>query len=110
MAVEEQQETASYRKVSCGQLRLSDAGSNVHLSGWVHRRRDQGALIFIDLRDRDGLTQVVFNRESDPAAHAIAEEVRSEYVLKVDGTVHERGADRSNPNLATGEVEVFASN
>ncbi len=110
METMERSHTATYRKVSCGQLRLSDAGSSVRLSGWVHRRRDQGALIFIDLRDRDGLTQVVFNRETDPGAHSIAEEVRSEYVLQVEGTVHERGDERANPNLETGEVEVMASN
>jgi aspartyl-tRNA synthetase len=110
METMERSQTATYRKVSCGQLRLADAGSSVRLSGWVHRRRDQGALIFIDLRDRDGLTQVVFNRETDPDSHSIAEEVRSEYVLQVEGTVHERGEERANPNLATGEVEVMASN
>jgi aspartyl-tRNA synthetase len=80
----------------------------VRLSGWVHRRRDQGALIFIDLRDRDGLTQVVFNREVNPESHTVAEEARSEYVLQVEGRVEERGADRANPNLATGEIEVLA--
>src|SRR5438270_7131191 len=97
-----------FTKVNCGQLRLADVGRSVRLSGWVHRRRDQGALIFIDLRDRDGLTQIVFNRESNPAAHKIAEETRSEYVLQVEGTVQERGADRVNPNLDTGEIEVAA--
>jgi aspartyl-tRNA synthetase len=108
MEAGEQAQSETSRKVSCGQLRLSDTGSQVNLSGWVHRRRDQGALIFIDLRDRDGLTQVVFNRETDPQSHAIAEEVRSEYVLRVEGAVHERGAERANPNLNTGEVEVMA--
>jgi aspartyl-tRNA synthetase len=77
------------------------------LNGWVHRRRDQGALIFIDLRDRDGITQVVFNREANPEAHRIAEEARSEYVLQVEGSVQHRGEDRVNPNLSTGEVEVI---
>jgi aspartyl-tRNA synthetase len=100
----------SYDKVSCGQLRAGDAGRLVRLSGWVHRRRDQGALIFIDLRDRDGLTQVVFNREANPTAHPVAEEARSEYVLQVEGRVEERGAERANPNLATGDIEVFVEN
>src|SRR4051812_1434198 len=99
-----------YTKVNCGQLRVADTGRKVRLSGWVHRRRDQGALIFIDLRDRDGLTQIVFNRETNPGAHKIAEEARSEYVLQVEGTVQERGTDRVNPNLETGEVEVTADN
>jgi aspartyl-tRNA synthetase len=96
----------SYGRVSCGELRAGDAGRSVRLSGWVHRRRDQGALIFIDLRDHDGMTQVVFNREANPEAHATAEEVRSEYVLQVEGQVAERGAERVNPNLGTGEIEV----
>lgn len=95
-----------YVKVNCGQIRAADVGRMVRLSGWVHRRRDQGALIFIDLRDRDGLTQIVFNLETNPQAHKVAEDVRSEYVLQVEGTVRLRGADRVNPNLDTGEVEV----
>src|SRR5215210_5123531 len=90
-----------YLKVNCGQLRAADAGRKVQLNGWVHRRRDQGALIFIDVRDRDGITQVVLNRETDPQAHRIAEEVRSEYVLRVEGEVRLRGAERINPNLST---------
>jgi aspartyl-tRNA synthetase len=97
-----------YTKVNCGQLRLTDVGRAVKVSGWVHRRRDQGALIFIDIRDRDGITQLVFNRETNPRAHSVAEQVRSEYVLQVEGTVQARGADRVNPNLDTGEVEVMA--
>src|SRR5687767_7651162 len=97
-----------YEKVNCGQLRAADAGRKVRLSGWVHRRRDQGALIFVDLRDRDGITQIVFNRETDPASHDVAEELRSEYVLQVEGRAAPRGADRVNPNLDTGEIEVVA--
>jgi aspartyl-tRNA synthetase len=100
-------EQTSYTKINCGQLRLADVDRKVKLSGWVHRRRDQGALIFIDLRDRDGLTQLVFNRETNPGAHALAEGVRSEYVLQAEGMVQARGADRVNPNLDTGEVEVM---
>ncbi|HET6314586.1 MAG TPA: aspartate--tRNA ligase [Chloroflexia bacterium] len=99
---------AGYERVSCGQLRSQDDGRQVQLNGWVHRRRDQGALIFIDLRDRDGITQVVLNREQNSQAHKLAESVRSEYVLRVEGTVQLRGAERVNPNLGTGEVEVVA--
>jgi aspartyl-tRNA synthetase len=102
------EEKSTYSKVSCGHLRSADVGRMVRLNGWVHRRRDQGALIFIDLRDRDGITQVVFNRESNLEAHRIAEEVRSEYVLRIEGRVEHRGADRVNPNLDTGEVEVVS--
>src|SRR3954464_9112281 len=69
-------------KVECGELRAADAGRFVQLNGWVHRRRDQGALIFIDLRDRRGLTQVVFNQETNPEAHRLAEQARPEFVLR----------------------------
>ncbi len=107
-AIIPQENQEGYRKVNCGELRAADVGRKVQLNGWVHRRRDQGALIFIDLRDRWGMTQVVFNRETNPQAHSIAEEVRSEYVLRVEGTVTLRGDDRVNPNLATGEIEAPA--
>ena len=77
--------------------------------GWVHRRRDHGAVIFIDLRDREGLTQAVFHEEIDPAVHQRAEEVRTEYVIAVEGAVKQRSAGTVNPNMATGEIEVVAS-
>ncbi len=95
------------RTHTCGELRVADAGKSVLLMGWVHRRRDLGQLIFLDLRDRDGLTQVVCNKEKNPDAHARADECRSEYVVAVEGVVARR--DKPNPNLATGEVEVMAS-
>src|SRR5438067_6938876 len=106
MEASQVQSPGTISKVTCGQLRAADAGRFVQLNGWVHRRRDQGALIFIDLRDRWGMTQVVFNRETNPAAHKVAEEVRSEYVIRVEGVVSLRGSERVNPNLETGEVEV----
>jgi aspartyl-tRNA synthetase len=96
------------RTHSCGALRASDEGRNVLLMGWVHRRRDHGGVVFVDLRDREGLTQVVFH-EDIGAAHARAELVRPEYVIAVEGKVALRGAGANNPNLATGEVEVVAS-
>ena len=77
--------------------------------GWVHRRRDHGGVIFVDLRDREGLTQVVFHEDVDAAVHQRAEEVRPEYVIAVQGTVAPRGPAAVNPNLATGEIEVVAS-
>ncbi|MBI1357511.1 MAG: aspartate--tRNA ligase [Acidobacteria bacterium] len=92
----------------CGELRPDHVGQNALLMGWVHRRRDLGGLIFIHLRDREGITQVVFNPEVDPAAHARAEQLRSEYVVAVEGPVVRRDADTINPNLATGEVEISA--
>ena len=96
------------RTHSCGALRAADEGQNVLLMGWVHRRRDHGGVVFVDLRDRDGLTQVVFH-EDIGAAHARAELVRPEYVIAVEGKVALRGAGANNPNLETGEVEVAAS-
>ena len=90
-----------------GDLRASDADKEVTLMGWVHRRRDLGNIIFIDLRDRGGIAQIVFNKELAPAAHARAEELRSEYVIAVQGRVSPR--QKTNPDLASGDVEVFAS-
>jgi aspartyl-tRNA synthetase len=92
----------------CGELRASDTGQTVNVMGWVHRRRDHGGLIFIDLRDRGGLIQVVVDPQAAPEAHAIANEARSEFVLAVRGLVLKREAGRENPNLATGDVEVHA--
>ncbi len=91
----------------CGDLRGTDAGSEVVLMGWVHRRRDLGNLIFIDLRDRTGLVQIVFNKEQNSAAQAKAEELRSEFVVAVRGKVERR--QKSNPDLSSGEIEVMAS-
>jgi aspartyl-tRNA synthetase len=90
----------------CGNLRATDADKDVVLMGWVHRRRDLGNLIFIDLRDRTGLAQIVFNKELHPAAHARAEELRSEFVVAVTGRVVKR--QKANPDLASGEVEIMA--
>jgi len=92
----------------CGELRVSDAGQTATLMGWVNRRRDLGSLIFIDIRDRSGISQVVFNAES-PEAHEKAEGLRSEYVIAVTGTIKKRDADTINPNIPTGQVELVAS-
>ncbi len=96
-----------YRSHTCGALRSGDVGKMVRLSGWVHRVRDHGGLLFIDLRDHYGLTQVVADPES-PAFKA-AETVRSEWVIRVDGKVRARPEGTVNPELATGEVEIFAT-
>jgi aspartyl-tRNA synthetase len=90
----------------CGTLRISDAGKKAVLMGWVNRRRDLGNIIFIDLRDRTGITQVVFNRELNSAAHEKAELLRNEYVIAAIGTVKLRDADTVNKNIPTGEVEL----
>lgn len=95
-------------KLTCGSLRASDSGRHVSLAGWVHRRRDLGGLIFIDLRDRYGITQIVFNPEISPSAHDVAGELRNEYVIRVDGIVRHRPAGTENPKLATGEIEIEA--
>jgi aspartyl-tRNA synthetase len=91
----------------CGDLRAADADKDVVLMGWVHRRRDLGQLIFIDLRDRAGIAQIVFNKELDPEAHAKAEQLRSEFVVAVEGRVLRR--QKANPEIASGEVEVMAA-
>ena len=97
------------RSHTCGELRATAEGQSVVLMGWVHRRRDHGGVIFVDLRDRDGITQVVFKEEVGETIHRRAEEVRPEYVIAVEGRVALRGPAASNPNLATGEIEVVAS-
>jgi aspartyl-tRNA synthetase len=98
----------SYRTHTCGALRASDAGSTARLSGWVHRRRDHGQLIFLDLRDRHGITQVVIDKADDPDAHAVASRVRSEFVVTVAGDVAARIAGTENPRLPTGAIELRA--
>ncbi len=95
-------------RLTCGALRLEDAGGEVTLRGWVNRRRDLGGLIFIDLRDRYGLTQVVFNPEIALEAHEAASDFRNEYVLEVQGIVRERPEGTRNPKLPTGDIEVEA--
>ena len=98
-----------YRTHTCGQLRASDAGSPARLAGWVHRRRDLGHLIFLDLRDRHGITQVVVDRTEQPEAHAVASSVRTEFVVTLAGDVARRLAGTENAKLATGEIELRAS-
>ena len=91
----------------CGELRAKDDGRDAIVMGWVARRRDLGNLLFLDVRDRTGIVQVVFNKETQPAAHAKAEHVRSEFVIAVEGKVLKR--QKANPELATGEVELVAA-
>ena len=97
------------RTHTCGLLTEAQTGEKVVLKGWVQRRRDLGGLIFIDLRDREGIVQIVVNPETAPEALAIAETVRSEYVLEVTGEVVLRDASQVNNNVATGKIEVIAS-
>ncbi len=90
----------------CGELRLSADGEQVVVMGWVNRRRDHGNLIFLDLRDRAGIVQIVLDKELCPEAHAKAEAVRPEYVVAVQGKVRRRDAASINPNMPTGEIEI----
>ncbi len=95
---------------SCGELNKEHIGTKVTLAGWVDRRRDHGGLIFIDLRDRGGIVQVVFNPEVSSLNHKIANEMRNEYVVRVSGEVTPRPPGTENPKLATGDIEVIAQN
>jgi aspartyl-tRNA synthetase len=97
------------RTHTCGQLRAADEGKTVLLMGWVHRRRDHGGVVFVDLRDREGITQVVFHEDVDPAVHQRAEQVRPEYVIAIEGKVSPRGPAAVNPKMPTGEIEVVVS-
>jgi aspartyl-tRNA synthetase len=90
----------------CGELRASDAGKRVILMGWVHRRRDLGGVLFLHLRDREGVTQIVFRADGDPAVHDKADLLGSEYVIAVEGVVDLRSKDTINPAIPTGEVEI----
>ena len=96
----------AYRNRWSGELRKSDVEQRIRVAGWVHRRRDHGGLIFIDLRDRSGIVQLVFHPESAPAAHELAESLRSEHVITAHGTVVAREDGNVNPNLVTGEIEI----
>ncbi|MHC4430709.1 MAG: aspartate--tRNA ligase, partial [Planctomycetota bacterium] len=96
------------RTHNCAQLRLDDVGSKVVLAGWVHSYRDHGSLVFIDLRDREGLTQIVFDPETQGDAHKLARTARCEWVIAVEGVVQPRSEGMANPKLATGEIEVAA--
>jgi aspartyl-tRNA synthetase len=97
------------RTHTCGELRAGDAGNDVVLMGWVNRRRDHGNLIFLDLRDRTGITQIVLDKDLSPEGHAKAEQVRPEYVVAAKGTLRRRDTSAINPKMPTGEVELVAN-
>jgi aspartyl-tRNA synthetase len=97
-----------YRTHTCGELNASTIGQQVTLAGWVNRRRDHGGLVFLDIRDRYGITQVIADPEHSPEAHRLASELRSEYVVQVSGKVVPRLAGTENPNLSTGAIEIAA--
>ena len=97
------------RSTNCGDLRLKDADTEVILAGWVGRRRDHGGIIFLDLRDRSGVVQVVFNPELSPDSAHTAEELRQEWVVQVKGQVRQRPTGSENPAMETGDIEVMAS-
>ena len=95
-----------YRDAWAGELRSGDVDSTVRVAGWVHRRRDHGGLIFIDLRDRTGIVQLVFHPETAPDAHALAERLRPEHVVTAAGKIVRREEGNVNPKLETGEIEL----
>jgi aspartyl-tRNA synthetase len=97
------------RTHTCWELTAKDVGKEVVLMGWVQRRRDHGGVIFVDLRDREGITQVVFNPEFNPEVHRKARVIRNEFVLAARGTVVHRPEGMINPKLKTGEIDVMAS-
>ncbi len=97
-----------FRTYTCGELRADDVGKQVTLAGWINRRRDHGGLIFLDLRDRYGITQIISDPERSPEAHRIGAELRSEYVVQVKGTVVRRLPGTENPQMSTGTIEVAA--
>ncbi|MEN6376055.1 MAG: aspartate--tRNA ligase [Smithella sp.] len=101
--------TKDKRTHYCGDLRISDADKEVVLMGWTHRRRDHGGVIFVDLRDRTGIVQVVFNPDAGDSVHSQAHKIRSEFVLAVKGIVHKRPEGMDNPALKTGGIEVIIS-
>jgi len=95
-----------FRTNYCGQLNEKNVGEEVTLSGWVDRRRDHGGVIFIDLRDREGIAQVVFDPDAGEFFH-LADTLRSEYVVKVTGKVRKRSDETINPSMKTGEIEIY---
>jgi len=97
------------RDKGCGEIRESDIGSNMSLSGWVFRRRDHGGLIFVDLRDRTGIIQIVFSPDVSGEAHKLAHELRAEFVINVSGEVRKRPSGTENPSLPTGLLEVYVN-
>ncbi len=97
------------RTHTCGELRIENVGNNVILNGWVDTRRDLGGLIFIDLRDRYGITQIVFEPSFHQEAHSAAKDLRSEYVISIEGTVRKRPPETDNPELPTGHIDVMVN-
>ncbi|RMF18559.1 MAG: aspartate--tRNA ligase, partial [Candidatus Dadabacteria bacterium] len=97
------------RTAQCGALTVNDAGREVAVAGWVHRWRDHGGVVFIDLRDRSGIVQIVFRPENDADLHARSHKLRSEYVIAVRGQVDKRSPETVNPNLPTGEIELVVT-
>ncbi|MDQ6805905.1 MAG: OB-fold nucleic acid binding domain-containing protein, partial [Actinomycetota bacterium] len=106
MSMERRPRPNGYRDAWCGQLAATQSGTQARVAGWVYRRRDHGGLIFIDLRDRSGILQLVFHPESAPEAHRIAHALRSEEVLTASGEIALRDPQNVNPSLPTGEIEL----
>ncbi|MCL5038092.1 MAG: aspartate--tRNA ligase [Chloroflexi bacterium] len=101
------EEISFKRSCSCGEVNISRRGEEIDLCGWVHRRRDLGGVIFLDLRDRSGIVQAVFNPESQPGAFTVADKARIEYVMYIHGVVAKRPEGSENPSIPTGEIEII---
>ena len=98
-----------FKSYDCGTINSELLGQQVQVAGWVHRRRDHGGLIFIDLRDWTGIVQVVFNPETNAEAHDLAQDIRNEWVLNIIGTVTSRPAGTNNDAMSTGEIEIVVT-
>ncbi|MEE2881942.1 MAG: OB-fold nucleic acid binding domain-containing protein, partial [Chloroflexota bacterium] len=96
------------KNVNCGDIREDRLGESLSFSGWVSRRRDHGGIIFVDLRDRSGIVQIVFNPELSPEAYDVADQLRNEWVIHVRGTVGHRPLGSENPDMPTGQFEIIA--
>ena len=97
-----------FRSIECGEINLQHINESVTIAGWVHRRRDHGGLIFIDLRDSKGIVQVVINPENGTNLHSTGESLRNEWVVQITGTVQARPSGTINPEMVTGEIEIDA--
>src|SRR4030066_2281624 len=108
-SLSEERQACMIRDKGCGEIRESEVWKKMTLCGWIFRRRDPGGLIFIDLRDRSGILQVVFSPDVSGDVHELAHNLRSEYVISVSGEIRKRPAGTENPSMPTGTIEMYAN-